>query len=188
MGLDISAQLDNQEELYENEEFLDILSEPKLSRTFCNFIHRQGVVEHSELNQLGELIKIDIQFFYDMSEYASEDEMYESIEHLKDEPEEYEERKQNYLDLNKKVENNIFEVQEKLKQFIEKLSEIENLPSKLKETDFDTLDNAFYFSEFNKNLSEGYIGNNFGHDLRNLLDFIEFGIKNNSKTVYFEFG
>jgi hypothetical protein len=68
---------------------------------------------------------------------------------------------------------------------IKELSKIKNLPELLDSTDFDTLDVKWYFENFNVNTGNGYIGNNFGQDLRNFRHFLEYAKARGTKTVYF---
>ena len=71
---------------------------------------------------------------------------------------------------------------------IEKLSTVNNLPSLLLPTDFDSLGSEEYFSSFNIDKGEGYIGNNFGQDLRNFKRFLEFAKERGTTTVWFNYG
>lgn len=153
MGVDISVEFDNIEDLYELEEFDNLEDSTQLSRTFCEFISRRDVIENGEpeLDQLGKLCSIDIVFLYEL-----------------DEP--------------------IETLQSKLKTFIHKLEKISSLEEKIAPTDYDTLNNKEYFSDFKLDKGDGYIGNNFGRDLRNLSKIIDFGIKYGSKTAYYDYG
>jgi len=189
MGLDISAHLDNEEELFELDEYRAISKQSNLSRTFCNFMCRREVVVdcNPELDQLGKMTGVDISFLYDMANYTPEWEINEILEFERDE-EEKEKQKQALLLENAKIENNIKLVEAGLSQLINELKLIFNLEEKLEQTNFDTLGIKEYFSSFNDNPGDGYIGNNLGQDLRNLLILVEFGLNRGSKTVYFHFG
>ena len=189
MGLDITANFDNQEELYLNNEFRKINEKVNLSRTFCNFMCRKDVVEdcRPELDQIGEITGVDITFLYKMQEYTEEWEIDEMLE-FEDDDDEKERIKQSILKNNTEVVNNITEVKNKITILIEKLGQIEDLEQKFDETSFDTIGIKKYFSNFHSNPGDGYIDNNFGQDLRNLLILINIGIKNGSKTIYFNYG
>ena len=50
------------------------------------------------------------------------------------------------------------------------------------------MNSEYYFSDFNKDKGEGYIGNNFGQDMRNFKRFIDYAIDRNSETIWFEYG
>ena len=71
---------------------------------------------------------------------------------------------------------------------IDKLGVINNLPALLLKTEFDVLNNEIYFSNFNDDPGDGYIGNNFGQDLRNFKRFILYARENGAKTVWFSYG
>ena len=74
MGLDISANFNNQDDLFILEDYSKIEDSFNLSRTFCNFMCRRDIVEdcRAELDQIGELTGIDINFLYNMQEYTEE--------------------------------------------------------------------------------------------------------------------
>jgi hypothetical protein len=55
-------------------------------------------------------------------------------------------------------------------------------------TDYDVLDNNNYFSNFNTDKGDGYIGNNFGRDLRNFKQYLEFAREKGATTVFFAYG
>lgn len=189
MGLDISVNFDNQEEIYSLDEYRKTREKINLSRTFCNFMCRREVVEdcRPELDQIGELTGVDISFLYDMQEYTEEWEIDEMLE-FEDDEEEKDSRKQSMLQKNTEVSNNITEVKNKLTLLIERLGEVEDLEQKLEKTNYDTIGIKEYFSNFHTNPGDGYIDNNFGQDLRNLLCLLDVGLKNGSKTIYFNYG
>ena len=189
MGLDISVNFDNQEKLYSLDEYRKTRENINLSRTFCNFMCRREVVQdcRPELDQIGELTGIDISFLYDMQEYTEEWEIDEMLE-FEDDEEEKELQKQSILKRNIEVANNIESVKSKLTLLIERLGKIENLDQKLQETSYDTIGIKEYFSNFHTNPGDGYIDNNFGQDLRNLLCLLNIGLNNGSKTIYFNYG
>ncbi|MFN7100862.1 MAG: hypothetical protein ACK4M4_10860, partial [Flavobacterium sp.] len=89
---------------------------------------------------------------------------------------------------NAKLEGNINKVLKTVSELITKLNEIESLPKLLLKTEFDTLNNDEYFSSFPIDKGKGYIDNNFGQDLRNFKNFLEYCLKRETKTVWFIFG
>lgn len=189
MGLDISVNFDNQDDLYKLEEYDELEENSNLSRTFCNFLCRRNVVEdcQPELDQLGRITGIDINFLYEMEEYSEDWEIDEMLEFEEDENERIR-RKNEILKQNQKISNNIDRVKSNLTELIKNLNEIPDLNTKLEQTSYDTLGIDKYFSEFKENLGDGYIGNNLGQDLRNLLRVIEFASINGSNTAYFNYG
>jgi hypothetical protein len=48
--------------------------------------------------------------------------------------------------------------------------------------------NEDYFSEFQIDKGDGYIGNNFGRDLRNFKKFLEYAKEKGTTTVWFDYG
>jgi hypothetical protein len=71
---------------------------------------------------------------------------------------------------------------------IKSLSQIDNLNQILDDNGEDTLDNDFYFSDFNIDKGQGYIGNNFGQDLRNFQRFLEYAKTKGTTSVWFNYG
>ena len=191
MGLDIHIGVDNYEELHSDDyydEKNDYFNKHSLSRTFCNFMCRQNVISHEpELEQIGKITGVDISPIYEMESYPEE----EGLEfHL--DTADSEEEKQSILrkaeEDKAKLQGNIDKVLQTITELIEKLSSVDNLPGLLLPTDFDSLGNEEYFSSFNVDKGEGYIGNNFGQDLRNFKRFLEFAKERGTKTVWFNYG
>jgi len=189
MGLDISVNFDNLVELMEFEEFDELFYTSNLSRTFCNFMSRKHVVEdcRPELDQIGKITRVDIHFLYDMEKYSENWEIDDMLEFEKN-VEKRKQVKENMLQQNEEIENNISIVIIKLTKLIGKLEKIPDLVEQLEKTTYDTLGISTYFSGFNNNSSNGYIDNNLGQDLRNLLNLITFAENNGAKTVYFNYG
>lgn len=187
MGLDISIAVDNDTELFTSEYFSQKYQHA-LSREFCNLLCRTGVVEHKpELDQIGEITNIDISQIYKMAEYPSEDEELDMIDFAETE----EEKKRLTSDFEKRkqeVHGNINQINSLIEKLISSLNTIDDLYERLIKTDFDSMNSPYYFSDFKEDKGEGYIKNNFGQDLRNFKRFIDFAIKRNSKTIWFEFG
>lgn len=190
MGLDIHMGADNLEELHSNnyhDPKNDYFNKHSLSRTFCNFMCRQNVISHEpELDQIGKITGVNISPIYEMEDYPEE----EGVEFQLDIADS-EEEKQSILkkaeEDKAKLQGNIDKVLQTITELIEKLSSIDNLPGLLLPTDFDTLGNEEYFSSFNIDKGDGYIGNNFGQDLRNFKRFLEFAKERGTKTVWFSY-
>lgn len=191
MGLDILIGADNYDELHSADYFdekNDYSKKHSLSRTFCNFMCRQNVVSHEpELDQIGKITGVDISPIYQMENYPEEEEL-DFLLNTADS----EEEKQNILTKSEndkgKLQGNIDTVLKIVTELIEKLNTIDNLPSLLLQTDFDSLRNEEYFSDFKNDKGENYSGNNFGQDLRNFKRFLEFAKERGTTTVWFIYG
>ena len=182
MGLDISIRVNNPKNLHEDED--GYLSQPHLSRTFCNFICRQYVdIEHeTEFEQISTITGVDISAIYEMD--AGIEEGDEDMEFSEDLDED--EIKAYLAEVEKgkeKINGNIDKVLLTVNNLIEKLSLIENLPELLIPTDNDTLDNKVYFANFNNNHRD----DSLGQDLRNFKQFLEFAKSKETTTVWFYF-
>jgi len=182
MGLDIHIMTEVELDISDN------FNAHSLSREFCNFMCRRHVVEHtSELDQIGEITGVAISCIYVMELYPDELEIEMSLEYIESEAE-----KKNILAQaeknKKKVTGNINIVLQTLNQLLDKLGKIDNLPSLLLPTDFDTLNSKYYFSDFTTDKREGYIDNNFGQDLRNFKRFVEDAKALGNETVWFVYG
>lgn len=191
MGLDIHIGADNYEALHSGDYYdkkNDNFNSYSLSRTFCNFMSRQNVISHEpELDQIGKITGVDISSIYEMESYPEEEGLEFFLEMA-----ESEEEKQKILkkaDEDKaKLQGNINKVLKTITELIEKLNSVSNIPELLQPTDFDSLGNEKYFSSFKVDKGEGYIGNNFGQDLRNFKRFLEFAQKRGTTTVWFNYG
>lgn len=191
MGLDILIAADNYKELHSGDYYdkkNDYSNKHSLSRTFCNFMCRQNVVSHEpELDQIGKITGVDISPIYEMESYPEE----EDLEYYLDTADN-EEEKQRILkkaEMEKaKLQGNIDKVLKTITELIDKLNSVDNLPALLLPTDCDSLENEEYFSSFKVGKGEGYIGNNFGQDLRNFKRFLEFAKENGTTTVWFNYG
>lgn len=190
MGLDISIGTDIDDQLYSGD-YYDPKHEDRnrhhsLSRTFCNLMCRQHVVVgEPELDQLGRIAQVDITPLYDMETYGSEEELQVYLESA-----ESEEERQDILrrtaESRQKLKGNIDKVLGTINALIERLSPIEELH--LNHYGSYTLGDKNYFADFTINKGEGYIGNNFGQDLRNFKRFLEFTKERGATTVYFLYG
>jgi hypothetical protein len=148
-------------------------------------MNRQHVVEHlPELDQIGKITKVDISPLYQMEEYPNEEEIGFSIEYA-----ETEEERQSIIENaemdKKKLTGNIDKVLSTINNLLERLNNINNLQELLIKTDFDSLNNAVYFSDFKIDKGQGYIGNNFGQDLRNFKRFLEYAKEKGVETIWF---
>jgi hypothetical protein len=149
---------------------------------------RQNVISHEpELDQIGKITSVDISPIYEMESYPEE----EGLEFYLDTADS-EVEKQSILrkaeEDKAKLQGNIDKVVRTITELIEKLSSVDNLPSLLLPTDFDSLGNEEYFSSFNIDKGKGYIGNNFGQDLRNFKRYLEFAKERGTTTVWFNYG
>lgn len=189
MGLDITIRTDIdeliEEELYEIENHFEKYS---LSRTFCNFMCRKDNVRgKAELDRIGEITNIDVRPLYEMEDYPSD----ENLEFLLFGISNPIEEKEIIAQLKKDQDDfgqNIDKVHSTLVKLISKLTEKTNLATLLKPKENNLLNHDYYFSDFSQNKGKGYINNNFGQDLRNFKDYIDFVKVRGAKIVWFEYG
>lgn len=191
MGLDIQLSTDNDEQIYTSDYFsdsADFFHTHNLSRTFCNFMCRPNVIDgEPELEQIGRITNIDISPIKDMEKYWSE----ESVEHQLSFAGTEAERQEILQRIGRdrsSVENNIDKVHKTISELISELSGINNLTTLLSDNGWDSLDNETYFADFKMDKGDGYIGNNFGQDLRNFRRFVEYAKNKGATTVYFTYG
>lgn len=191
MGLDIHIGADNYEELHSAEYYYeknDYFNKHSLSRTFCNFMCRQNVVSHEpELDQIGKITSVDISPIYEMESYPEEEGLKFYLDTADSEEEKLSILRKAEED-KAKLQGNIDKVLRTITELVEKLSSVDNLPSLLLPTNYDSLGSEEYFSSFNIDKGEGYIGNNFGQDLRNFKRFLEFAKERGTTTVWFNYG
>ena len=191
MGLDIHIRINNPGEVQSADyydERNDYFNKHSLSRTFCNLMCRQNVVSHEpELDQIGKITGVDISTFYEMESYPDE----EGIEFFL-EAADSEEEKQRILNSAEedkaKLTGNIDRVLRTVTTLIDKINSLENIPSLLLPTDFDSLNNKGYFSATTAGKSESYLTNNFSQDLQNFKRFLEFAKERGTTTVWFNYG
>jgi len=158
-----------------------------LSRQFCYLQFRQDVVSHeTEMRQIAKLTQVDILDIEKMSWYLRDEEMENQLIFYNSK-EEKENFKEKVKKTNEEVIGNLEKVKNIVNTLIYKLSQIDDLPDKLIKTNSDSMNNKRYFSKFNDNLGDGYIGNNFGQDLRNLLKLIKFAESLGEETIFFEY-
>ena len=191
MGMDILIIANNNDKLMSldyYDEKNDYFNKHNLSRTFCNFMSRPNVISgEPELDQIGKITRVDISCIYDMEKYLDDDsaEHYISFGNTKEEREKIKNQIQADKD---SLSGNIEIVLTTVTDLIKSLSQIDNLNQILDDNGDDTLDNDFYFSDFNIDKGQGYIGNNFGQDLRNFQRFLEYAKTKGTTTVWFNYG
>jgi len=191
MGLDIHLITDNSEEisrLQNANNHVDYFNQHSLSRTFCNLISRRNVIEEEpELDQIGRLTDTNISVLYDMEQIWS----VEYIDYRLSIAETENDKQTVFEQIaasKEKLNGNINLILETLEALIKKLSHFSNLADKLDSYGEDTLGYDYYFTDFNLDKGEGYIGNNFGQDLRNFRKFLEYAKTNGARTVWFNYG
>ena len=184
MGLDLYLITDNYYEELSNE-FAD--GKYDLSREFCYFFFRKEEIEYAELDQIAEITGVDVNPIYEMNNYP--DEEYTDYR-LECEARNQQER-QKILDEveaeKKKLEGNIDKVLQTVSSLIAKLNTINNLYGKLNKTEPSNWDIEHYLSDFNTDKSKDSFIGNFGQDLRNFKDFLEYAKSKETKTVWFLF-
>jgi len=189
MGLDIFLVTDNTAEL-DTAEYLtgDLRQQHRLSRTFCNFMCRQYVVEgEAELEQIAKLVKLDLAIFHEMELYADEYAISEMLEEASTGAERERIRVQ-IQEANAKCENNIDRLLTTVETLIQRLSGMPDLPSQLNDHGSDTLTNNRYFARLPEAAGSTYFDNSFLQDLGNMKSFIEYAKSKGSRTVYFHIG
>ena len=191
MGLDIHLITDNSEEISRSQNannHVDYFNQHSLSRTFCNLMSRRNVIgEEPELDQIGRLTDINISVLYDMEQIWS----VEYIDYRLSIAETENEKQTVFEQIaasKEKLNGNINLILETIEGLIKKLSQFSNLGDKLNSYGEDTLGYDYYFTDFNLDKGEGYIGNNFGQDLRNFRKFLEYAKTNDARTVLFNYG
>ena len=181
MGLDIDIATNNDDELiisgYFDEEN-GYHNKHSLSRTFCNLMCQRNASSYEpELDQIGKITGVDISPLYEMENHPEE----ECSEFFPENTGSGAEKDR------AKLNGNIDTVLKTINDLIDKFGSIANLPALLQPTDF-TMRNTEYFAEFNLDKGTGYIGNNFGQDLRNFKRFLEFAKERGTTTVWFRYG
>jgi hypothetical protein len=191
MGLDIHISTDKDKEVYSidfyrNEK--DLRYKMSLSRGFCNLMCRQHVSTGiPEFNQIAVLTNVDIEPIFEMEMYWDD----ESAEHQISFGETEEDRAiiSNKIQLDRdSLKGNIDKVYQCLTNLVDRLSTFDDLNKKVITHGDDTIGISYYFSNFNDDKGDGYIGNNFGQDLRNFKRFLEYAKSKGATTVYFNYG
>ncbi len=189
MGLDVLVITDNYEQLGD-EESDNYFEQHSLSRTFCNFTLRENSIANGsppELEQIGHLTGVDISPLAQMSEYPEEEylefrlSVAESAADQQALLAKYEADKAAFT-------GNLPAVLATVQQLLERLAHVDNLPSLLNAHGNDILGYEYYFADFLVDKGKGYIGNNFGQDLRNLERFLQFAQSHGATTAWFSYG
>ncbi len=190
MGLDIDIAVNNGDEVYP-ETILDLTGgSPKysLSRSFCNLMSRRNVIsEEHELDQIARITGVNISPLYEMENYMDEESVHMEMMRCKTD-EERERKKEEIRNYNSKLEGNLERALRTVQQLIEKLSVIYDLEKRLVHHDFGSGAGKAYFADFNMDKGKGYIGNNFGQDLRNFERFLLLAKSKGTTTVWFRYG
>jgi hypothetical protein len=197
MGLDIRINTTNLDELYDLYPTIDYFHEHSLSRDFCDMICRKDAFEHEpELDKIGRMVGVDIKPLYDMENYVDDHDLEDQLNFMESEVDKLRFQKQ-VSDWRNKLEGNIDDIANLINQLIDKLSSIDDLGNRLNDEyesqyggwyEEETIEYFDYFSDFKIDKGDGYIGNNFGQDLRNFKRFLEFAKANGRKTVWFHYG
>lgn len=189
MGLDVSVDTDNYEQL-SGEESDNYFEQHSLSRTFCNFTLRVNSIANggaTELEQMGHLTGVDIAPLAQMQEYPEEEYLAFLLSVAKSTAEQqallakYEADKAAFT-------GNLPAVLATVQQLLAQLARIDNLPALLDAHGNDILGYEYYFTDFLVDKGQGYIGNNFGQDLRNLERFLQFAQSHGATTAWFSYG
>ncbi|GAB2819347.1 hypothetical protein [Ferruginibacter profundus] len=193
MGPDITICTNNSKEIYSGDYHdpkHDYFNKHSLSRTFCNLMCRLYVISgDTELEQIGKITSVDISPILAMDTYGSDSgEELEFFLETADTEEERQKISDRAKQQKENLKGNIDKVLQTIDALIVKLSSIDNLHKLLDDHGEDTLDNKYYFADFNIDKGKGYIGNNFGQDLRNFKRFLEYAKSKGSITTYFNYG
>ncbi len=191
MGLDIYLSANNEEALFTADyydEAHDYMNKHNLSRTFCNLICRRNVVEHlPELDQIGKITGIDISPIYEMEGYPDEEELEFELEFAETENQKAEILRNIEIE-KEKLKGNLNRVLETVNLLIQNLERQENIYPQLIQTNFDSLNSEYYFSNLKFDTKDRLTPNNLGQDLRNFRRFLEFAKERGSDTVWFNYG
>lgn len=183
MGLDIHVRTTKQEE--EDDRSFEVCS---LSRTFGNFLSRGGVIEgEPELDQIGRMTGLDIAPLYEMENYPNESLLADELAYAADDEERAHIRNRVQAD-KAKLSGNLDSILGLVDQLITALSARADWLKLLDHQGYDTLNSEHYFAQFTHDPGDGYLGNNFGQDLRKLRHFLRSVKQQDHTTVFFEFG
>ena len=194
MGLDVHLAVENQENLFPKDYFIQVANKVlrhQLSRSFCNLMFRRHALENGvpDLEQIGRLASVDIEPIYEMEGYKRDDD--EEME-FRIRMAETNAEKQRVLDearqRRKKMSGNIGVVLQTINMLIEQLSLVTNLHELIDRNDHELLGHDEFYTNFDRDKGDGYIGNNFGQDLRNFKNFLEYAKDKGATTVYFVYG
>ena len=183
MGLDLLLVTDNYEEL--SNEFAN--NKYNLSKEFYYLIYRKQDTEYTELDQIAEMTSVDVSSIYQMMDYPDEEYTSSRLEQEADNQQEQQKILDEVEAEKKKLEGNIYKVLQTVSSLIEKLNTINNLYEKLNEIEPSELDIKYYFSDFKLDKGKSWFENNFGQDLRNFKDSLEYAKSKETKTVWFHY-
>lgn len=190
MGLDVRVGVDNHEDVF-TRQYQEDQSESShkhhLSRTFCWLMCRRDAIEEEpELDQLGRITGVDIAPLYSMEQYTTELAASEEAEYADTDAE-----RRRIFDRaqasRERLAGNLDLVLKTVQALLDSLAQIDDLPGRLRQHRNDRLNPSVYFSDFDLDKGDGYIGNNFGQDLRNLREVLLYAKSRGTKTVYFEY-
>ena len=80
---------------------------------------------------------------------------------------------------------NIDRVLATVEVLLSRLPDLYDLPSQLMAADSTEADYKYYFTYLLLDIGDGYVGNNFGQDLRNLHRYLCYAKEAGSTTVFF---
>jgi hypothetical protein len=189
VGLDVLVVTDNYEQL-SGKEPDDYFEQHSLSRTFCNLTFRADTIENGgvdELHQIGHLTEVDVTPIRQMQNYPSEEHLEFCLRIAGSAAEQQKLLAQDEAD-KAALAGNLPIVLATVQQLLKRLASIENLPALLNAYGNDILGYDYYFTDFLFDKGQGYIGNNFGQDLRNLERFLKFVQSHGATTAWFSYG
>jgi hypothetical protein len=189
MGLDIGLGVDNYEAFSRSAGSLDNFYRHSLSRPFCWLICRQEIVYDvpSEIDQICNLAGVPPALFSDLQKYPYEEAEDLMMSIFANDLSEAEIKQQAARD-RELYGNNIDTVAAHINTLIHRCSAIGSITPLLVFSKAEPLDWGDYFDNFNTDPGDGYIGNNFGQDMRNFQHFVSDAKAFGSKTVFFRFG
>ncbi len=189
MGLDISLITDPDDLLDDSEDFDLYFYKHSLSRAFCRLLYRRYVIKSGEheIDQIGRITGVDILPLYEMNNFPDEGQMEFLLRPANSEEERKALLTRAEVDRTK-LEGNMDKIYDLINALIDKLSTINDLPLRITPLDISKLGHDVYFSDFDLDKGDGYIGNNFGQDLRNFRNYLTHAKSKGKTTVYFRYG
>ncbi|RAJ87425.1 hypothetical protein CLV59_101175 [Chitinophaga dinghuensis] len=185
MGIDIELNTDADDLVYDLEYNRDDANFYKynLSRGFCRILlYRELIDGEPELDQIARLTDTDVSEFYKMEAFFNDQELSAALKKVKV----IGERKQALQDaIQRMYDPNIDRVLDTVNSLIQKLSVFNHFAHLL--TNPEAVEHAYYFNNFNTDIGNGYIGNNFGQDLRNFKRFLEYAKSKGATMAYFRY-
>ncbi|QHT68870.1 hypothetical protein GXP67_20560 [Rhodocytophaga rosea] len=190
MGLDIRVVADIPSDLFYTDEYFDKhLKEFSLSRTFCNlYFTYQNYLDNSEFIQISKIIGVDFTPLLKMASYPSPEYIEAMLEIEAKTEEEKTQLLKNFEREKLESKQSIADIKVLLRQLHQKLERIENLQDLIKYNEYHKERFYRYFEDFVIDVGDGYIGNNFGQDVRNFIKILEYSEKQGAQNVYFDFG